>query len=64
MQNHRRLKDNFSIIREEDRGRLMKAKEEVEKEMHEKKWKIIAQKVQAAGGAEYSVRSTPAPHDK
>lgn len=54
-QNHRRLKDNFSIIREEDRGRLMKAKEEVEKEMNEKKWKIIAQKVQADGGAKYSV---------
>jgi hypothetical protein len=52
----RRLKDNFSVIKEEDRPRLLAAKEEVEREMGEQKWNMIAEKVQAdGGGGEYSV---------
>jgi hypothetical protein len=51
----RRLKDNFSVIREEDRPRLLAAKEEIEREMTEQKWKLIADKVQEDGGGEYSV---------
>lgn len=51
----RRLKDNFSVIREEDRSRLLEAKDEVEKEMTEKKWMLIAEKVKQSGGDEYSV---------
>lgn len=51
----RRLKDNFSIIREEDRSRLLEAKDEVEKEMIEKKWSLIAEKVKESGGDEYTV---------
>ena len=35
---HRRLKDNFSIIRAEDRPKLLQAKEEVEVEMQKLKW--------------------------
>jgi hypothetical protein len=51
----RRLKDNFSVIKEEDRPRLLAAKEEVEREMNEQKWTLMAEKVQADGGGEYSV---------
>jgi hypothetical protein len=52
----RRLKDNFSVIKEEDRPRLLAAKEEVEREMNEQKWTLIAEKVQEdGGGGEYSV---------
>jgi hypothetical protein len=51
----RRLKDNFSVIKEEDRPRLLAAKEEVERDMNEQKWQLIADKVQADGGGEYSV---------
>jgi hypothetical protein len=49
------LKDNFSVIKEEDRPRLLAAKEEVERDMNEQKWQLIADKVQADGGGEYSV---------
>jgi hypothetical protein len=52
---YRRLKDNFSVIKEEDRPRLLAAKEEVEREMNEQKWTLIAEKVQADGGGGYSV---------
>jgi hypothetical protein len=51
----RRLKDNFSVIKEEDRPRLLVAKEEIEREMTEQKWQLIAEKIQADGGGEYSV---------
>jgi hypothetical protein len=51
----RRLKDNFSVIKEEDRPRLLAAKEEVERDMNEQKWQLIADKVQVDGGGEYSV---------
>lgn len=51
----RRLKDNFSIIREEDRSRLLDAKDEVEKEQAEQKWELIAVKVRESGGDQYTV---------
>ena len=54
---HSRLKDNFSVIKEEDRPRLLEAKDEVEREMNRKKWVLIAEKVQMAGGDRYTVRS-------
>lgn len=53
----RRLKDNFSIIREEDRSRLLDAKDEVEKEQAEQKWELIAVKVRESGGDQYTVRT-------
>jgi hypothetical protein len=61
------LKDNFSVIREEDRPRLLAAKEEIEREMTEQKWKLIADKVQEDGGPRSEEmltipgRSPPAP---
>lgn len=51
----RRLKDNFSIIKEEDRPRLLEAKEKVEREMANMKWTLIADKVKASGGDQYTV---------
>lgn len=56
---HRRLKDNFSIIRAEDRPKLLQAKEEVEVEMQKLKWQLIADKVKQKGGdAGYTVSYT------
>ena len=51
----RRLKDNFSIIRAEDRPKLMQAKDEVEAEMNKLKWKLIRDKVKQKGGGDYTV---------
>ena len=52
----RRLKDNFSIIRAEDRPKLLQAKDEVEAEMNKLKWKLIRDKVKQKGGdANYTV---------
>lgn len=51
----RRLKDNFSIIKEEDRPRLLAAKDEVERGLAEKKWALIAEAVKANGGDQYTV---------
>jgi hypothetical protein len=53
--NDRRLKDNFSIIREEDRALLLQAKLEVEKEQNDMKWQLIADRIAQAGGDEYGV---------
>lgn len=55
---HRRLKDNFSIIRAEDRPKLLQAKDEVEAEMNKVKWKLIADKMKQNGGGVYSVSHT------
>jgi hypothetical protein len=55
---HSRLKDNFSIIKAEDRQLLLEAKDEVETEMNKKKWQLIADKVKQKGGDEYSVSHT------
>lgn len=55
MLQYSRLKDNFSIIKEEDRPRLLEAKDDVEREMNRKKWVLIAEKVQLAGGDKYTV---------
>jgi TRAP-type C4-dicarboxylate transport system substrate-binding protein len=49
------LKDNFSIIKAEDRQLLLEAKDEVEAEMNKKKWQLIADKVKQKGGDKYSV---------
>lgn len=51
----RRLKDNFSVIKEEHRPLLLAAKIEVEKEMAEKKWMLIAHRVKQSGGDSYTV---------
>lgn len=56
---HRRLKDNFSIIKAEDRPKLLEAKEEVEAEMNKLKWNLIKDKVKQKGGdAGYTVSYT------
>jgi len=52
------LKDNFSIIKAEDRKLLLEAKDEVEAEMNKKKWQLIADKVKQKGGDKYSVSYT------
>jgi hypothetical protein len=51
----RRLKDNFSIIKEEDRSRLLEAKDKVEKEFNEMKWTLIAETIKREGGDLYTV---------
>lgn len=56
---YRRLKDNFSIIRAEDRPKLLQAKEEVEVEVQKLKWQLIRDKVKQKGGdANYTVSYT------
>jgi len=55
----RRLKDNFSIIKEEDRARLLEAKDKVEKEFNEMKWTLIAETIQKEGGDLYTVCCIP-----
>jgi hypothetical protein len=55
----RRLKDNFSIIKEEDRSRLLEAKDKVEKEFNEMKWTLIAETIKQEGGDLYTVSCTP-----
>jgi len=50
-----RLKDNFSIIKEEDRPHLLVAKDEVETSMAREKWMLIAEMVKNKGGDSYSV---------
>jgi len=55
----RRLKDNFSIIKEEDRARLLEAKDKVEKEFNEMKWTLIAETIQQEGGDLYTVCCIP-----
>jgi hypothetical protein len=54
----RRLKDNFSIIKEEDRARLLEAKDKVEKEFNEMKWTLIAETIKREGGDLYTVSCT------
>ncbi|GAB7332405.1 hypothetical protein MBLNU13_g04216t2 [Cladosporium sp. NU13] len=51
---YERLKDNFSIIKAEDRPKLLQAKDEVEAEMNKLKWKLIADKIKQKGGGVYS----------
>lgn len=55
----RRLKDNFSIIKEEDRSRLLEAKDKVEREFNEMKWTLIAETIKREGGDLYTVSYTP-----
>ena len=55
----RRLKDNFSIIREEDRSRLLLAKDKVEKEFNDMKWTLIGETIEKNGGALYTVSCIP-----
>ena len=55
---HRRLKDNFSIIKAEDRPKLLQAKDEVEAETNKLKWRLIADKIKQKGGGVYSVSYT------
>jgi hypothetical protein len=57
----RRLKDNFSIIKEEDRSRLLEAKDKVEKEFNEMKWTLIAETIKKEGGDLYTVSCIPHP---
>jgi hypothetical protein len=57
----RRLKDNFSIIKEEDRSRLLEAKDKVEKEFNEMKWTLIAETIKKEGGDLYTVSCIPLP---
>jgi len=52
---YRRLKDNFSVIKAEDRQLLLEAKDEVEAEMNAKKWQLVAERLKQKGGDEYSV---------
>lgn len=54
----RRLKDNFSIIEEADRPKLLEAKDEVELQMDQTKWGLIAEKLVQKGGGKYSVSRT------
>ena len=55
----RRLKDNFSIIKEEDRSRLLEAKDKVEREFNEMKWTLIAETIKKEGGDLYTVSCIP-----
>ncbi|KAK4554041.1 hypothetical protein LTR86_008882 [Recurvomyces mirabilis] len=48
-----RLKANFVVIKEDDNGRLVAAKQAVEKELEGKKWGFIAKRVVKLGGEEY-----------
>ncbi|KAK3669787.1 hypothetical protein LTR78_010360 [Recurvomyces mirabilis] len=48
-----RLKVNFVVIKEDDNGRLVAAKQAVEKELEGKKWGLIAKRVVKLGGEEY-----------
>lgn len=52
------MKDNFSVIKAEDRQLLLEAKDEVEAEMNAKKWQLIAERLKQKGGDEYSVSYT------
>lgn len=54
----RRLKDNFSVIEETDRPKLLEAKDEAELQMDQTKWKLIAEKLVQKGGGKYSVSCT------
>jgi hypothetical protein len=49
--------NNFCIINEEDKPFLLDAKDEVEQQWEENKWKMIAEKVKLLGGDEYEVRT-------
>lgn len=55
MFNFSRLRLNFSVIKEEDRKFLLKAKLEIEKNWEKEKWERIAIKVQELGGDFYGV---------
>ena len=44
---------NFTVIKEEDNGRLIEAKREVEDAFEKEKWHRIAEKVVSKGGDQY-----------
>ena len=54
-----RMKNNFAVINEEDKARLLLAKREVEEHFEANKWDEIARVVVEHGGDEYEVRCAP-----
>jgi len=52
-----RMKDNFAVVRDEDKALLLVAKKEVEEEFEAEKWNRIARAVEAKGGVLYDVRN-------
>ncbi|CAK3977487.1 Hypothetical predicted protein [Lecanosticta acicola] len=49
-----RLKESFTVIREEDHARLLEAKREVEESFENQKWDLVARVVQEKGGDGYA----------
>jgi len=50
-----RLKANFVVIKEDDNGRLISAKQAIDKAHEERKWGLIAKKVVELGGEVHEV---------
>lgn len=50
-----RLKSNFTVIKEEDHGRLLEAKRNVEQAFEKGKWSMVAEAVEKMGGDKYPV---------
>jgi len=52
---YNRLKTNFTVIKEEDNGKMLEAKKNVEEAFEKGKWAMIATAMEKLGGDSYKV---------